>query len=77
MLMSFAWYKDFKSHQTNVKSVFFNDYINKEIYVEQPSSFEKSLYDVFKIFKAFYDLKQASKGSWCWEVGGSIPRCST
>ncbi|GJZ95262.1 copia protein [Tanacetum coccineum] len=49
----------------DVKGAFLNEFINKEVYVAQPSSFidfEKPNY-VYKLKKALYDLKQATK-SW-------------
>ena len=54
---------DFKLYQMDIKSVFLNDTIKKEVYVEQPLSFEdhKFSYHVFKLNKALYNLKQASR----------------
>jgi hypothetical protein len=45
----------------DIKSAFLNGYINKEVYVEQPSSFEddKKPDHIFKLKKALYGLKQA------------------
>jgi hypothetical protein len=47
----------------DVKSAFLNDYINEEVYVEQPSEFEddKKPNHVYKLKKALYGLKQACK----------------
>jgi hypothetical protein len=47
----------------DVKSVFLNGYINEEIYVEQPPSFEddKKLNHVYKLNKALYGLKKAPR----------------
>ncbi|GMI93135.1 cysteine-rich RLK (RECEPTOR-like protein kinase) 8 [Hibiscus trionum] len=47
----------------DVKSVFLNDFINEEVYVEQPPGFEDSKFPnhVFKLTKALYGLKQASR----------------
>ncbi|GJX39247.1 retrovirus-related pol polyprotein from transposon TNT 1-94 [Tanacetum coccineum] len=50
----------------DVKSAFLNGFINKEVYVAQPSGFidfEKPNY-VYKLKKALYGLKQAPK-AWC------------
>jgi hypothetical protein len=46
-----------------VKSAFLNDYINKEVYVEQPLSFEddKKPNHIYKLKKALYGLKQAPR----------------
>ena len=47
----------------DVKSAFLNDFINKEIYVEQPPSFEddKKPHHMYKLKKALYGLKQAPR----------------
>ena len=47
----------------DVKSVFLNGYINEEVYVEQPPSFEddKEPDHVYKLKKALYGLKQAPR----------------
>jgi len=44
-----------------VKSAFLNGYINEEVYVEQPPSFEddKKPNHVYKLRKALYGMKQA------------------
>lgn len=60
MVFAFTCYKDFKLFQINVINAFLNAYINEEVYVEQPLSFEKSQFEnhVFKLSKALYGLKQ-------------------
>jgi hypothetical protein len=47
----------------DMKSAFLNGYINEEVYIEQPPSFEdyKQPYHVYKLKKALYGLKQAPK----------------
>ena len=59
ILLAFACYMDFKLYQMDVKSIFLNDIIKEEIYIEQPSGFEnpKFSYHVFKLNKALYGLK--------------------
>ena len=47
----------------DVKSAFLNGFINEEIYVEQPPSFQSFNFPnhVFKLKKALYGLKQAPR----------------
>jgi hypothetical protein len=47
----------------DVKSAFLNVYSNEEVYVEQPTGFKdyKQHNHVYKLKKALYDLKQASR----------------
>ena len=47
----------------DVKSVFLNDFIKEEVYVEQPPRFEDHKHPdhVFKLTKALYGLKQAPR----------------
>ena len=40
MLLAFACFKDFVLYQMDVKNAFLNDFINKEVYVEQPPGFQ-------------------------------------
>ena len=55
MLLAYACIKNFKLYQMDVKSVFLNGFITKEVYVEQPLGFENHLYPnhVFKLEKSF------------------------
>ena len=64
MLLLFACYKNFILYQMDVKSVFLNDFINEEVFVEQPRMFESFNFSnhVFKLKKALYGLKQALRG---------------
>jgi hypothetical protein len=47
----------------DVKSVFLNGYIEEEVYVRQPPSFESPKFPnhIFKLQKDLYGLKQAPK----------------
>ncbi|GKE38888.1 retrovirus-related pol polyprotein from transposon TNT 1-94 [Tanacetum coccineum] len=63
ILLAIACENDFKLYQMDVKSDFLNIFINKEVYVAQPSGFidfQKPNY-VYKLKKALYGLKQAPK----------------
>ena len=59
ILLAFAVSQSVKLFQMDVKSVFLNDYIKEEVYVEQPPGFEdqKSPDHVFKLGKALCGLK--------------------
>ena len=61
MLLAFACFKDIILFQMDVKSVFLNDFINDEVYVEQPPDFQSFNFPnhVFKLKKTLYGLKQA------------------
>jgi hypothetical protein len=63
ILLAFAVSKGFKLYQMDVKSNFLNGVIHEEVYVRQPSGFEnpKYPYRVYKLSKALYRLKQASR----------------
>jgi hypothetical protein len=63
ILLAYACAHNIKLNQMDVKSTFLNGYINKEFYVEQPSSFEdeKKPNHIYKLKKALYGLKQAPR----------------
>jgi hypothetical protein len=63
ILLAFAASKGFKLYHMDVKSVVLNGYIEEEVYVRQPPSFENPKYPnrVFKLHKALYGLKQAPR----------------
>jgi len=63
MLLAFASIMNFKLYQMDVKSAFFNGFIQEEVYVDQPPGFENSKKPnhVFELKKALYGLKQASR----------------
>jgi len=55
--------KDWKFYQLDVKSVFLNRYLQKEIYIEQLRGFDVKGQEekVYLLKKAFYGLKQAPR----------------
>ncbi|WVZ85045.1 hypothetical protein U9M48_032007 [Paspalum notatum var. saurae] len=61
-MLAFVASKGFKLQQMDVKSAFLNVFIEEEVYVRPPPSFEsaKFLDRVYKLRKALYGLKQAS-----------------
>ena len=63
MLLAFSSYRNFILYQMDVKCIFLNGFINKEVFVEQPPNFESFNFPnhVFKLKKELYGLKQAPK----------------
>ena len=63
ILMSIACTVNFKLYQMDVKCAFLNGYLNEEVFVEQPKSFEDPhfLDHVLRLKKALYGLKQAPR----------------
>ena len=61
ILLAYACAHIIKLYQMDVKNAFLNGYINEELYVEQPPSFEddKKPNHVYKLKKALYGLNQA------------------
>jgi len=66
MFLAYAYHKNFKVYQMDVKSTFLNGHLEEEVYMEQLEGF--SLTDipdyVGKLKKALYGLKQAPKASY-------------
>ncbi|WVZ91152.1 hypothetical protein U9M48_037357 [Paspalum notatum var. saurae] len=62
-LLAYAIHHDMKLYQMDVKSAFFNGYINELVYVEQPPGFEdpNNPNHVYRLSKALYGLKQAPR----------------
>jgi hypothetical protein len=60
ILLAYATHHDFKIYQMNVKSAFLNGPIKKEVYVEQPPSFESEEYPnhVYKLHKMLFGLER-------------------
>jgi hypothetical protein len=63
ILLAYASVHNIKLYQMDMKSAFLNGYINKEVYVDQHSSFKdyKKPNHVYKLKKALYGLKQAPR----------------
>jgi hypothetical protein len=63
ILLAYSCAHNIKLYQMDVKSAFLNRYIQEEVYVEQPPSFEddKKPNHVYKLRKALYGLKQAPR----------------
>jgi hypothetical protein len=63
ILLAYACAHNIKLYQMDVKSAFLNGYINEEVYIEQPPSFEdyKKSNHVYKLKKALYGLKQTPR----------------
>jgi hypothetical protein len=63
ILLAFATSKGLKLYQMDMKSAFLNGVIQEEVFVRQPSGFENHKYPdrVYKLLKALYRLKQASR----------------
>ena len=63
MLLVFGSFKNFKLFEMDVKSVFLNDFIEEEVYFEQPQGFIDHVFPnhVYRVQKALYGLKQASR----------------
>ncbi|GKA55587.1 retrovirus-related pol polyprotein from transposon TNT 1-94 [Tanacetum coccineum] len=63
ILLAYACDLNFKLFQMDVKSAFFNDFINEEVYVAQPLGFIDFAKPnhVYRLKKVLYGLKQALK----------------
>ena len=59
ILFSIACIMNFKLYQMDVKSAFWNGFLNKEVFVEQPKGFQDPhfLDHVLRLKKALYGLK--------------------
>jgi hypothetical protein len=62
-LLAYAWSKNIKMYQMDVKSSFLNGELEEEVYIEQPKGFQLSENTdyVCKLNKALYVLKQAPR----------------
>ncbi|GJT68424.1 retrotransposon protein, putative, ty1-copia subclass [Tanacetum coccineum] len=63
ILIAIVAYYDYKIWQMDVKTAFLNEYLNKEVYMEQPEGFVSQKYPnrVCKLKRSIYGLKQASR----------------
>jgi hypothetical protein len=68
ILLAYATHHDFKLYQMDIKSVFLNGRIKKEVYMKQRPGFEDEKYPnhVYKLHKTFYGLKQAPRAWYEW-----------
>ena len=62
-LLSIECIMNFKLYQMDVKSAFWDGFLNKEVFVEQPKGFQDPHFPdhVLKLKKALYGLKQAPR----------------
>jgi len=63
ILLAFALYMNIELYQMDVKCAFLNGYLQEEVYVEQPPSFDDPNFPthVYKLQKPLYGLKQAPR----------------
>ena len=61
ILLSITCTIDFKLYQMDMKCAFLNEYLNEEVFVEQPKGFQDPHFSdhVLRLKKALYGLKQA------------------
>jgi hypothetical protein len=68
ILLAYSIHHGFKLYQMDVESIFLNDPIKEEVYVEQPAGFESEEYPnhVYKLHKTLYEVKQAQRAWYEW-----------
>ena len=73
VLLSFAISLDWPLHQLDVKNTFLNRDLEDDIFMSQPSGFEKRLGErkVCRLKKPLYGLKQSSR-AWFEQFGKAI-----
>ena len=65
ILLAIAAQYDLDLHQMDVVSAFLNGKVEHEIYIQQPEGFDDKSGRVWRLHKAIYGLKQASR---CWNA---------
>jgi hypothetical protein len=62
-LLAYAYFKNIKVYQMDIKSSFLNGELEGEVYIEQPEEFQLSenVDYVCKLKKALYGIKQAPR----------------
>jgi hypothetical protein len=75
ILLAFSLAKGFKLHQMDMKSAFLNGLLQEEVYLRQQLGLESDKYPhrVYKLWKAFYGLKQTPR-AWYGRLRGSCLR---
>jgi hypothetical protein len=73
ILLAFSVAKGFRLYQMDVKSAFLNGFLEEEVYVRQPPSFESVEFPhkVYRLRKALYGLKQAPR-AWYGHLRGFL-----
>jgi hypothetical protein len=73
ILLVFSVAEGFKLYKMEVKSAFFNGFLEEEAYVKQPLSFESAefAHKVYRLRKALYGLKQAPR-AWYGRLRGFL-----
>jgi hypothetical protein len=63
LLLALSAQKNWKVYQLDVKSAFLNEYLQEEIFIEQPKGFEVKGQEekVYLLKNALYGLKQAPR----------------
>jgi hypothetical protein len=73
ILLAFSMAKGFKLYQMDVKSAFLNGFLEEEVYVKQPPSFESVEFPhkVYRLRKVLYGLKRAPR-AWYGRLSGFL-----
>jgi hypothetical protein len=73
ILLAFSVAKGFKLYQMEVKSAFFNGFLEEEVYVRQLPGFESVEFPhkVYRFTKALYGLKQVPR-AWYGRLRGFL-----